>query len=141
AQMEVKINAKSRLDLGLWSSKDHPEIEKLKAPFDQQKLHFVEVKNVTLAIEDIAYFPDAVTERGAKHIDELLTLQEQGHTCEMVFVIHRQGILDFAIAKDIDPFYFEKITAAEKLGIKVTALEVNFADDEFYISQILKKPT
>lgn len=141
AQVEVKINDKSRLDLGLWSSKNHPDLEKLKAPFDGLKLHFIEVKNVTLAFDDVAYFPDAVTERGAKHIDELLTLQQQGHTCEMVFVIHRQGILDFDIAKDIDPFYFEKITEAKKSGIKVTALEVLFADDEFYISRILEKPT
>lgn len=81
AQLEVKINAQSRLDLALWNSKNAPDgLTKLKAPFENLKLHFVEVKNVTMAENGVAFFPDAVTSRGAKHIEELLTLQDQGHT-------------------------------------------------------------
>lgn len=139
AQLEVKINAQSRLDLALWNSKNAPDgLTKLKAPFENLKLHFVEVKNVTMAENGVAFFPDAVTSRGAKHIEELLTLQDQGHTCEMVFVIHRENISKFAIAKDIDPTYDEALKQAQVRGLKVTALLAEFDEDEVRLTQVLK---
>lgn len=139
AQLEVKINAQSRLDLALWNSKEAPQdFTKLKAPFENLKLHFVEVKNVTMAMGSTAYFPDAVTSRGAKHIEELLTLQDLGHTCEMVFVIHRENITDFAIAKDIDPTYNTALLQAQKKGLQVTALLAEFDKDQVQLTRLLK---
>lgn len=138
AQLEVKINAQSRLDLALWNSLEAPPtLTKLKAPFDHFKLHFIEIKNVTMAIGSTAYFPDAVTSRGAKHIEELLALQELGHTCEMVYVIHRENITDFQIAKDIDPTYNTALVQAQKKGLRVTALLAEFGKDQVELTQVL----
>lgn len=138
AQLEVKINDKSRLDLVLWNSSQAPSIEKLKAPFSPESpLHFIEIKNVTMAENGVAKFPDAVTSRGAKHIEELLALQELGHTCEMVYVIHRENISSFEIAKDIDPEYFEAVKKAQGLGLKITALVAEFTQDRARLTGVL----
>jgi sugar fermentation stimulation protein A len=139
AQKEVKINAESRLDMALWKSKDSPDLKKITADkLDQlAKIHFIEVKNVTMALGDVALFPDAVTSRGAKHIEELVKLMDEGHTCEMVFVIQRENINKFEIAKDIDPTYDTALNAAIKKGLKVTALKVEFKKDETKIVGLL----
>ena len=50
---------------------------------------FIEVKNVTLAMNGAAAFPDAVSERGTKHLKELMRLKRQGHRAAIVFVIQR----------------------------------------------------
>ena len=53
---------------------------------------FVEVKNVTLVVDGAAAFPDAVSERGTKHLKELMWLRRKGHRAAVVFVIQRCGI-------------------------------------------------
>lgn len=140
AQKEVKINSESRLDLALWRSKDNPGLTKFD--FQNQnfknKIHFVEIKNVTMAIGSTAMFPDAVTSRGAKHIEELLKLMTLGHTCEMVFVIQRENIKTFEIAKDIDPEYDKALNLAAKKGLKVSALNVKFETKETSVLGLLK---
>jgi sugar fermentation stimulation protein A len=147
AQKEVKINAETRLDMALWSSVDFPNLDKINT--DQlnainansserkSKLHFIEIKNVTMAYDDKALFPDAVTSRGAKHIEELVHLMELGHTCEMVYVIQRENIKTFEIAKDIDHKYDQALKQAMAKGLKVTALKVSFQGDETKISGLL----
>lgn len=147
AQKEVKINAESRLDMALWSSSDFPELSKITADqlqaineddsHKKTKLHFIEIKNVTMAFDDKAVFPDAVTSRGAKHIEDLVQLMKLGHTCEMVYVIQRENIKTFEIAKDIDPKYDEALKEAVAKGLKVTALKVNFSGDETKITGLL----
>lgn len=133
AQLEVKINEKSRLDLVLWKSKDHTALEKLKFPLPSKNLHFIEIKNVTMAEDNKALFPDAKTSRGTKHIEELVQLMEQGHTCEMVYVINRENLTSFQIAHEIDPDYNEALNKALDKGLKVTALPVVFTKDEVKI--------
>lgn len=142
-QKEVKINKESRLDMAFWSSKDHPELNKISESVihDDEglnpKLHFIEVKNVTMAIDDTALFPDAVTSRGTKHIEELVKLMKLGHTCEMVFVIQRENIFKFAIAKDIDPTYDLALKNAIAEGLIVTSLKVEFTPSETKIVNTL----
>lgn len=123
-QREVKISEESRIDFVLWSSKkikqdklEKPNFKKLKGPF-----HFVEVKNVSMAENGVALFPDSVTLRGQKHIDELIKLKKMGHTSELVFVIQREDCSKFAPADSIDPVYGKKLRAAIQAGVTVTAL-------------------
>ncbi len=146
-QKEVKINSESRLDMALWSEKDFPNLEKITTAHlvainefranPSAKLHFIEIKNVTMAINNVALFPDAVTSRGAKHIEELVKLIDQGHTCEMVFVIQRESIKSFQIAKDIDPNYDKALTEAITKGLKVSALKVEFKKNETRVIGLL----
>ena len=67
---------------------------------------FIEVKNVTLSrTNKLAEFPDSVTSRGAKHIDELIKAKIKGYDVYLIFVIQRDDCNQFSIARDIDPKY------------------------------------
>ena len=69
----------------------------------QNKGSFIEVKNVTLSRKNnIAEFPDAVTERGAKHLRELVKAKKKGFDIYLVFIIQREDCKIFKIADDID---------------------------------------
>jgi sugar fermentation stimulation protein A len=92
---------------------------------------FVEVKNVTLAFDGTAAFPDAVTERGTRHLKELIKLKRKGHRAAMVFVIQRGDCNVFRPADEIDQEYGRWLRRAIKAGVevlpyraKVTAKEV-----------------
>ena len=72
---------------------------------------FIEVKNVTLSrIKNIAEFPDSVTERGLKHLNELIEAQKRGFDIYLAFIIQREDCKKFKIAEDIDPKYKKLLT-------------------------------
>lgn len=108
---EVKISKETRLD-GLLSS--------------GERKRYLEVKNVTYAVGDLthkqgqAQFPDAVTERGQKHLRELMALMEQGHECELILTIQRLDCTSFAPADDIDPEYGRLFREAMAKGLIVS---------------------
>jgi sugar fermentation stimulation protein A len=83
---------------------------------------FVEVKNVTLVEEGIARFPDAVTERGLKHLVELTRCVREGHRAAMVYVVQREDGESFAPAEDIDPAYARGLREAVSGGVEVYVL-------------------
>ncbi len=82
---------------------------------------WVEVKSVTLAEGSRALFPDAVTERGRKHLRELSALVAAGDAAAMLFVVQRQRCRSFAPADAIDPAYGEALRAAADAGVRVLA--------------------
>ncbi len=129
-QAEVKINDKSRIDLVLWNSKKHPDIKKWSHKNLAAPLHLIEVKNVTLAEDGVALFPDAVTTRGLKHLDELIELTQKGFTCEMVYVIQRSDCKTFKAADHIDPEYASKLNEAKKAGVLITPLPCKMTKKE-----------
>ncbi|MBX3020823.1 MAG: DNA/RNA nuclease SfsA [Bdellovibrionales bacterium] len=114
AKREYKISKETRLDFVL--AKDEAALAA------KRELHHVEIKNVTLADGTTARFPDAVTERGQKHLRELMELVKQGHTAEILFVVQRQDCTHFAPADDIDPEYGRLLRAAHAAGVTVRAL-------------------
>jgi sugar fermentation stimulation protein A len=79
---------------------------------------FVEVKNVTLAVDGAAAFPDAVSERGTKHLKELMWLRRKGHRGAVVFVIQRTDCRIFRPADEIDSEYGRWLRRAIKAGIE-----------------------
>ena len=105
----------------LWNSKKQ-EVKKWNHKNITPPLHLIEIKNVTLAENNVALFPDAVTERGLKHLEELIHLTEKGFSCEMLYIVQRSDCEVFSPAKDIDPAYTEKLKEAKKAGVKITAL-------------------
>ncbi len=119
---EYKISAQTRLDFML----------KRK---DSDQLHFIEVKNVTFAENKVAKFPDAVTERGQKHLRELMDLMDQGHTAELVFTIQRQDCSFFAPADEIDPEYGQLLREAYKKGLIISPLVVELSPREVSLSE------
>ena len=93
----------------------------------RDKGSFIEVKNVTLSrFKNIAEFPDAVTERGLKHIKELIEAKNRGFDIYLAFVIQREDCKKFRIADDIDPKYKKLLTFALKNKLKVICYDCKF---------------
>lgn len=81
---------------------------------------YVEVKNVTMkrGAGDLAEFPDAVTERGAKHLREMTDIVAAGGRAVMVYLVQRTDCRRFSVAGDIDPAYAAGLAAAMAAGVE-----------------------
>src|SRR6188472_43286 len=105
---EVKYGKNSRVDFLL----EHPA----RPPC------YVEIKNVHLMRQSgLAEFPDAVTKRGAKHLDELGTMVAAGARAVMLFLIQIGSAQRFKLARDIDPAYGTAFDAARLAGVEALA--------------------
>ena len=95
---------------------------------EKYKKTFIEVKNVTLCREKkIAEFPDAITSRGSKHIQELMEANKKGYKIYLFFVIQRNDCNKFKLAKDIDPEYCELLLKAVKKNLKILCYDCKFS--------------
>lgn len=90
---------------------------------------FVEVKSVTLgfAETDVAAFPDARTERGAKHLRELATLARSGVRAVQLYCVNLSGITAVRPASEIDPAYASALGEAKDAGVEVLAYGVDIS--------------
>ncbi|HWL31495.1 MAG TPA: DNA/RNA nuclease SfsA [Xanthobacteraceae bacterium] len=105
---EVKYGKSSRVDFLLESAARPP--------------CYVEIKNVHLMRQSgLAEFPDARTERGAKHLVELGDMVEQGARAVMLYVIQIGSAARFKLARDIDPKYGAAYDAARARGVEAMA--------------------
>jgi sugar fermentation stimulation protein A len=83
---------------------------------------YVEVKNVTLMRQRaLAEFPDAITARGARHLDELAAMVAAGHRAVMLYLIQIGSAERFALARDIDRRYGEAFDRARAVGVEALA--------------------
>jgi sugar fermentation stimulation protein A len=98
---------------------------------------FVEVKNVTLAVDGAAAFPDAVSERGTKHLKELMWLGRKGHRGAVVFVIQRTDCRIFRPADEIDSEYGRWLRRAIKAGIEALPYVAYVTPKEIVLKQRL----
>ncbi|MCD6308391.1 MAG: DNA/RNA nuclease SfsA [Candidatus Latescibacteria bacterium] len=105
-RMEVKYGVNSRADALLTGSGGDC---------------YVEAKNVTLVENGLALFPDAVTSRGAKHMDELSSMVMRGDRAVLFLLSQRMDSEGVGIADHIDPYYAERLAAALKSGVEVLA--------------------
>ena len=80
---------------------------------------YVEVKSVSLTEDGRYVFPDAPTERGRKHLDDLLKMKNEGHRAVMLFVLMRSDGSGFSPAAQIDAKYAEKLKAVHQSGVEV----------------------
>ncbi len=108
-QTEVKYgNENSRIDI-LLSSSDRSSC-------------YVEVKSVTLGeAGGKGYFPDAVSQRGTKHLRELMLMCQQGNRAVLFFCVQHTGIEQVAPADSIDPVYGKTLREAMEVGVEVIA--------------------
>lgn len=93
---------------------------------------WIECKNVTMVEDEVACFPDAVTERGRKHLNNMINLVKQGHRAAFFYLIQRPDGHCFAPADVIDPAYADLFYEALELGVEVypyraTVTEVGIA--------------
>jgi len=80
---------------------------------------YVEVKNVTLVVDGVATFPDAVSERGTRHLKELIRLRRRGHRAVLLFVIQRGPCPSFRPADEIDVEYGRWLRRAARAGVEI----------------------
>jgi sugar fermentation stimulation protein A len=111
---EVSYGEKSRVDF-LLSADGLPDA-------------YVEVKSVTLCRRPgIAEFPDAKTDRGARHMLELALMARQGYRAAVFFLVQRTDASEVRIADDIDPRYAAAFLTAYAAGVEVIAHSANIS--------------
>ncbi len=119
---EVKYGKNSRIDIYLEDT--------------QKRKCFVEVKSVTLSrYIHKAEFPDAVTFRGTKHLQELSQQIKNGHRAVMIYLIQYQNINVFSIASDIDPEYFKAFKEALKQNVEAYAYICNLSSMGIFLDK------
>ena len=119
---EVKYGKNSRIDLLLEDPARPP--------------CFVEVKNVTLVRnKGLAEFPDSVTARGAKHLDELIDQVALGNRAVMLYLAQRADCTSFAARHDIDPTYGKGLIKAMQAGVEVLAYGCRVTAKEIKVVQ------
>ena len=105
----------------------------------KNKKIFLEVKNVTLSNnKNIAEFPDAVTERGNKHLLKLLEANKKGFESYILYLIQRENINQFKIADHIDHEYYSSFLKVRKNGVKVIAYDCSLNTKEVKVNKAIK---
>lgn len=96
---------------------------------------YVEIKSVSLKLKNTLAFPDAVTTRGSKHLEELICMVEEGHRAVMLYIIQRTDDLPFEIAKEIDSKYYENFLKAQEKGVEVLVYQSNITLEEIKVDK------
>ncbi len=101
--------------------------------FTDEGLHLVEVKGVTLEENGHTRFPDAPTERGIKHLQELIRAVKEGHRASVVFVIQMEEAVDFAPNDVTHPAFGDALRQAAAAGVQIVALNCRVTPDRMEI--------
>ncbi len=121
---EIKFGENTRFDFLLINKKD--------------KI-FVEVKNVTLSRKNgLAEFPDAVTTRGLKHINELIKASKKNYKIYILYLIQRDDCEIFSIASDIDPNYANALKSAVKKKLNILCYDCKFSAKGIKLNKKIK---
>jgi sugar fermentation stimulation protein A len=121
---EVKFGANTRFDF-LITKKNY------KA--------FIEVKNVTLSrVNTLAEFPDAITSRGLKHINELLNAKKKGYKIFLLYLIQREDCKSLKIADDIDIEYSNLLSKAVKKKLNILCYDCKFTSKGIRLNKSIK---
>ena len=99
------------------------------------KLCFLEVKGVTLEHDGICAFPDAPTQRGAKHLHHLTQLAGQGYGAYVLFVIQMDGVQHLHPNDATDPAFGSALRQAAAAGVQVMAMDCRVEPDSMVLSQ------
>jgi len=100
---------------------------------------FVEVKNVTLSRnKKKAEFPDAVTSRGLKHINELINASKKGYKIFILYLVQREDCNYFSIAKDIDAEYAKALVKGVKNNLNILCYDCKFSSKGIKLNKKIK---
>jgi len=101
----------------------------------------VEVKGVTLEEDGVARFPDAPTERGVKHLRELISAVEAGYDAYAVFVIQMKGVLHFEPNWDMHAEFGEALRDAAVAGVRILAVDCDVTEDSIAAADFVEVQT
>tara|TARA_B100000161_G_C33526353_1_gene403751 strand:- start:4 stop:699 length:696 start_codon:yes stop_codon:yes gene_type:complete len=100
---------------------------------------FIEVKNVTLSRKKgLAEFPDSVTTRGLKHINELIKANKKKYKIYILYLVQRDDCKTFTIANDIDPNYAIAFRKAVKNKLKILCYDCKFSPKGIKLNNKIK---
>lgn len=95
---------------------------------------YLEVKSVSLVVDETSLFPDAPTKRGVKHLKELIELSKRGEQCCVAFIIQRSDAIRFSPNEEEDPEFAEVLREAFDSGVKIIAYRCCTSMEEIYIT-------
>ena len=98
------------------------------------KKMFIEVKGVTLEENGVVLFPDAPTERGVKHVQELCNCLEQGYAATIIFVVQMSGSRYFTPNRRTHAAFAEALERAEAFGVRMLALSCEVTPESLAIN-------
>ena len=101
---------------------------------DQRNRYLIEVKGVTLENDGVAMFPDAPTERGAKHLRELISSIDDGYVPCILFVIQMEDVHHFEPNRITDPAFSDTLKEARDAGVNVLAYTCRVTPDSLELS-------
>ncbi|WP_039915347.1 DNA/RNA nuclease SfsA [Cellvibrio mixtus] len=102
---------------------------------DDARACYVEVKNVTLMEADgEGFFPDAISQRGSKHLRELMTMVRQGQRAVLLFCVQHTGIKTVRPADHIDVLYGATLREAKAAGVEVIAYAADILPQQNHIA-------
>lgn len=88
---------------------------------------YIEVKSVTLEIQQNGFFPDAITTRGQKHLRELIHIKQSGKRAVLLFIVLHSGIHSVAPAAHIDPEYTRLLREAKQYAVEIIAWKASLS--------------
>jgi sugar fermentation stimulation protein A len=98
---------------------------------------FLEVKNVSLKEGNRALFPDAVTERGRKHLLTLIRVKKAGLRAVMLYVVQRSDVKIFSPAREIDPAYGKALDEAVHQGVEIFVIQAKVSPEGIKFHRLL----
>ena len=96
---------------------------------------YLEVKGVTLERNGMAYFPDAPTERGAKHLRELTALQQTGTDAHVLFIVQMKDVIALRANRTTDPAFADGLLRARDAGVGIHAVDCLVTPDEVIVNE------
>lgn len=97
------------------------------------KKAFLEVKGVTLERDGRVFFPDAPTQRGAKHLNELCRCIDEGYEAYVLFVVQMKNIKSFSPNDETDPLFSQALRSAADKGVNILAFDCFVTENEMII--------
>ncbi|PCJ16252.1 MAG: DNA/RNA nuclease SfsA [Gammaproteobacteria bacterium] len=135
-ELQGYASIRSEVGYGVEKSRIDFLLEQPAANLKQPQRCYVEVKNVTLGGKaGVGYFPDAITQRGAKHLRELMEVRKQGHRAVLIFCVQHTQIKEVRPADHIDPMYGKALRQAIENGVEVLAYGVKLTPYEAEVKQ------
>ena len=101
--------------------------------------YLMEVKGCTLEIDGVGYFPDAPTERGVKHLRELISAKSQGYNAAIAFVIQTQGVTEVRANTAVHAEFGKALDEAIKAGVKVLFFPCRVTPDSLEIIESIER--
>ncbi|MBE6063143.1 MAG: DNA/RNA nuclease SfsA [Clostridium butyricum] len=99
---------------------------------------FIEVKGATLEENGVVRFPDAPTERGVKHIHELVECINEGYKAYIIFVIQMKDVLYFTPNDFVHKEFGDALREAEKKGVNILAIDSEVTEDSIELRKYVE---